>query len=338
MGNSVAGIVAILFMHRLECLPVRSMPIALYKRYIDDICIITTDEAAAMKILELMNQQHPNIEFEIEHPINNGRTLKLLDFEFSITDEGKATFNFYKKRAKKPLFVHCESALPSQTKRNIIRNEVDRIRERCSDSGDLASNLNEFKRILMSNGYPYNVAQQVVPEKPNLKTKRKIRKRIEDPIFLKMPYISDQLNRNINKVLQQNDLPVRMYHKTRTLRDVLRKKEEADECKLKNCPVNDYKLCHVSNCVYQMKCDSCDELYIGSTIRPLHIRVREHINSSGSSVFKHKLTCKSNFQTEILSRERQMTSLRILEAIEIKKRQPSINSRQEREELKDIVF
>ncbi|KAK3740266.1 hypothetical protein QZH41_018068, partial [Actinostola sp. cb2023] len=38
-------------------------------------------------------------------------------FTVTITDQGPSTFEFYKKKAKKPLFVHYKSALPSTTKK-----------------------------------------------------------------------------------------------------------------------------------------------------------------------------------------------------------------------------
>ena len=150
-----------------------------------------------------------------------------------------------------------------------------------------------------------------------------------------MPDGMDGKNRrNITKY----DFPIRIYHKPKTLRRILEPKCENSVCNLKSCPLSDPRKCPVKKCVYELQCDGCSARYIGSTMRPLHLRIREHLQSPNSSVFKHKVICSSTFTTKILGRCGDVTSLRILEALKIKEGQPIINSRQEREELGDLVF
>ncbi|KAK3746427.1 hypothetical protein QZH41_012768 [Actinostola sp. cb2023] len=77
-----------------------------------------------------MNQVHPRIKFEIEKPTRNpeGLSLSLLDF-ITITDQGPSTFEFYKKKAKKP-------------------------QQRCSDPHIRTKHNNNFDNVLRLNGYP----------------------------------------------------------------------------------------------------------------------------------------------------------------------------------------
>lgn len=84
----------------------------------------TVDENQADNIHRYMNQLHPRIKFEIENPIDTpeGKTLSLLDFSITITNEGDASFEFYKKKAKKPLFTNYNSRYP--TKLNLLRSET----------------------------------------------------------------------------------------------------------------------------------------------------------------------------------------------------------------------
>ena len=105
-----------------------------YKRYVDDIYAQAANESDVDCFQDHMNHQHPNIKFEIEKPnlTSKGSSLSLLDFRVHLTEEGKAEFEFYTKKAKKPLFVHHKSALPKHSKVNIIRNERKRINQRCS--------------------------------------------------------------------------------------------------------------------------------------------------------------------------------------------------------------
>ena len=69
--------------------------------------------------------------------------------------------------------------------------------------------------------------------------------------------------------------------------------------------------------------------YIGSTIRPLHIRIKEHHSTPASSFHKHLTECKNNdnnFSTKIEAIVRNVVYLRIKEALLIGKLHPQINS------------
>ena len=83
---------------------------------------------------QTMNNLHAKIKFKTEKPETtpNGLSLSLLDFKVTISKDGKSSFEFYKKPAKKPLFVHHQSAIPKKSKINFIRNWLKRIEDRCS--------------------------------------------------------------------------------------------------------------------------------------------------------------------------------------------------------------
>jgi len=104
-----------------------------------------------------MNDLHPKIKFEIEKPETtpNGLSLTLLDFKVTISKDGKSrSFEFYKNPAKKPLFVHHQSAIPKKSKINFIRNELKRSEDRCSTQTATTKHQNMFHYILRQNGYP----------------------------------------------------------------------------------------------------------------------------------------------------------------------------------------
>ena len=124
MGSSLSGILAILFMDRLECGVIDLYNISNpYDRYVDDIYSQASDEKEADAFHSTMNSAHPRIQFEIEKPNTSldGRSLSLLDFTVTIRPDGNTEFEFYKK---KPIFMNYKSAIPKKTKRNIIRNEM----------------------------------------------------------------------------------------------------------------------------------------------------------------------------------------------------------------------
>lgn len=126
--------------------------ISIYRRYVDDTCIVTTNRNEANIIFETLNNQHRNIKFEIEYP-SPENSLSLLDFQFRIDQQGNVTFNFYQKAAKKPLFPHESSALPKRTKYNIAYNEIERRLNRCTSDEDKRKEKENFEKLLRSNDY-----------------------------------------------------------------------------------------------------------------------------------------------------------------------------------------
>ena len=91
--------------------------------------------------------------------------------------------------------------------------------------------------------------------------------------------------------------------------------------------------------VYEIECIKCQSKYIGSTIRFLHERAKEHINNAKSSVSRHLEMCNNKtINIKIIIKEQDPVNLRLLEAQYIKTRRPSINSRDEYKELRDLLF
>ena len=117
MGSSFSGILAILLMDKLESIALFIAP--------NDIYLLTTDEETADHFHDVINNVHPNLKFEIEklEITSNGLSLSLLDFKVTISKDGYSPFEFYKKLAKKPPFVHHQSAMQTKSKLNFIRNE-----------------------------------------------------------------------------------------------------------------------------------------------------------------------------------------------------------------------
>ena len=97
-----------------------------------------------------------------------------------------------------------------------------------------------------------------------------------------------------------------------------------------------------------MKCTSSrvagaiTEQYIGSTIRFIHDRAREHINNENSSVKKHIYSCQNEdykgIDVKIIMSENDRVNLRLYEAFYTRKYKPTLNSREECTEFADLLF
>ena len=142
---------------------------------------------------------------------------------------------------------------------------------------------------------------------------------------------------------QKHKLNVRLTRRNKTLRQQLKRNEVGTTqlCSLANCKMRNKELCNRKNIIYKIHCNKCDQFYIGSTVRPLHARFKEHTTSPSSSVFKHIQTCKvqhSDINIDILAHDHYNTNLRLREAFIINKYKPTINSRTELDSYRDFLF
>ena len=108
------------------------------------------------------------------------------------------------------------------------------------------------------------------------------------------------------------------------------------EMQLKTCPIK-YTDCTRTHAVYEIMFELCGERYVGSTVRALHDRAREHIASAkkqttASAMGVHyksahknlKASPKLRFRT-ICTTQKDELRLRIEEALAIRSRKPTLN-------------
>ena len=80
--------------------------------------------------------------------------------------------------------------------------------------------------------------------------------------------------------------------------------------------------------VYHVQCDKCPADYIGETARPLDTRLKEHQSRSNSAIYEHCDNtghCITPDTTKVLVSEDHQMKRKVREAIEIKRRQPTLN-------------
>ena len=99
------------------------------------------------------------------------------------------SFEYYKKPAKTPLFVHHQSALPRNSKINFIRNERRRIQRKCSTQTTLDKQGHEFDNILRLNGCPEDaIDESKLPQN----RPRDLHSQNTEWLCLKIPFFSDR--------------------------------------------------------------------------------------------------------------------------------------------------
>ncbi|KXJ07703.1 hypothetical protein AC249_AIPGENE18080 [Exaiptasia diaphana] len=179
--------------------------------------------------------------------------------KLSVTNDGSTNFDFYKKKAKKPLFVNYRSWLPRSSKVNFIMNERKRIKQRCISTNTATKRDLEFDEILKGNGYPPNFINETKLEAKQ-RTMEQHHPNDTNPdkwLYFSIPYISDSLDRRLKNIFRKEGLNVRIAHKSQTMRNALKRPVERYTCKIDNCPVAESKKCFQRGVVYEITCAKC---------------------------------------------------------------------------------
>ena len=266
-------------------------------------------------------------------------SLSLLDLTVRIKANGEPAFDFYTKAAKSKkneIFLHKQSALPWSQKTAAIRNELKRIETRSGTNA--SSNKAAFVKKLHSNGYQ----EEDIKACTRSRRHRPNRSRTGEAVhYIHLPFLGESAEHKIRRAFLKEDVNIRIVRKSTTLLDIVRPKQpEVRRCRWDSCPTKEAGACFTKNCVYEVTCLPCGRRYVGSTVRPIHERIREHTTSGrGSCIHEHLTACgggMARVSVKIVAREKDAINTRIREAIIIKKNSPDLNT-QEDSELVDLV-
>ena len=239
------------------------------------------------------------------------------------------------------MFIHYKSAIPKQAKYNVIQNSKERnlIDQRCCAQSAKHKHQLDFTHTLLLNEYSAHWIQDTQLQ-PRTTRSRQPDDNI-DWLYLSTPYVSDAVDHKIRNIFKHEGLRVRIAHKSTTLRQTLQKKNETPICNRQNRII----ICFNKNVAYKITCNKCHLFYIGSTIRQnLHDKIHEHLTKPTSSAFEHLAACNNSTDNStnvlIIGRDAEPGNLRmrLKEAFHIDKVKPQINSREECNELKDLLF
>ncbi|EYC45561.1 hypothetical protein Y032_0423g1199 [Ancylostoma ceylanicum] len=166
-----------------------------------------------------------------------------------------------------------------------------------------------------------------------------------DGIALVLPYVNEHISKQVNIVVKRCGLPVRLvFRPPPNLRDILTSSRIYESrCDAEDCLYcSDHKICHLRGTVYMITCSNCGQRYIGETGRPLRERLNEHRRALASPQ-SYPTNSSSKHRTEVHTREpppllevkvlhrylEHPVERKIMEAREIKRHRPEINSRDE---------
>ena len=155
----------------------------------------------------------------------------------------------------------------------------------------------------------------------------------EEPMYINFPFINDTIYFNLRNIFKSLNLNVRIVTKNdKTMNNYLKNDllKPKPKCKKRNCSISNNKVCFRKNVVYEIKCMTCHEIYIGSTIQYLHERIEQHHTDTRSGIYQHKE--KENHQTfeyKIIDQCQNEIKLRLSEGLNIYKMKPKLNKKHE---------
>ena len=262
MGSPLGPTLADIFLGKIkEQLSNDIAKCTLYKRYVDDILLIT-DAQQFDGLLTKFNSAHPNLS--VSHEAEKEGCIPFLDILLSRQTDGSVRRRVYRKATSKAQYLNFDSFAPIAHKRGLVRTLFDRARRICT-SEDLLAEENQIRRNLISNGYPEKFIQvhsRVRPQSIEMTTAPK--KEVVLTLPYKGDYIANDIRQKIKSALDSTYLAasLRLFQTTQKLR--------FNNCVRKN---SDHLASHV---IYQFTC-SCGDKYIGRTDRQLSERISEHI-------------------------------------------------------------
>ena len=336
MGSRLSGTLAILTMDRFEQLHIYStIQPAIYVRYVDDTGTVVDSVGDARKMLTNLNSQHKTIKFELELPSDDAY-LPIMDTAIRINQDGSLSYHLHTKAASKQITLHHDSHHPDSVKRAIISNEIQRA-TRNSSPENSAEALKSVINKLTNNGYPANTIQHAI-RKPYKNPQRTQKRTIKCPTLC-LPFVSNRFDTEVRRSLIRHNITARIVHpRPQTVLQLAQPKTKLPDCKLRNCPIP-YLKCTACFVVYEVKCEICKAIYVGSTTRALHDRAKEHVtaatkHSRTSAIGEHYQLHHPTDEPRLLFRIIRRTKkdelrLRIEEALMIKELAPTINRRGE---------
>jgi hypothetical protein len=322
MGSRISGLLASLFVDDIESKLLPSLDIRCYCRYVDDGFFLTHSSESARSILNTFNSSQEHVVFTLEEPTNH--RVCYLDLAILVKN-GNLSIDFYRKPSRSDVFINANTAMPSSKIMSIARNERQRIRSRCAPDMFPVEDEKFYQR-LKTNGFSDSKIEKVKKYH-----KKNPPQRVVDKFCVRVPFISDSLDRAIMKALRPLQCHIHLSHKNFTLRQLLNSSRDAQikVCNFSWCILKDSQKCYKTLVVYRMMSQNCQASYIGSTKRQLHIRVREHVQIKKSPVHQHTQNCHGAWSVSILAKARDLVDLALKEGIKIRSLHPSLNNKEE---------
>lgn len=264
IGSPLAGVLAELIIRNKEeiILPEISHRLKLYKRYIDDVLVISekcnyindlekrfTDESLGLTLVK----QREN-ETQIEY----------LDINIRL-QRGEYILSIFRKNTYVPLFIKADANEPWNFKLAAFRALLNRVNTHCTTTIDKQREIEWIKEQAYKHGYKKRVINKLIKEHTKIKYKRDNDQNNKERKTYTMDINSIALRykRKLENISGQRIV----FNRTNTLFNLIR--NDKDRVNIKECP-GVYKIPFYDND------NDTEGNYIGYTSRSIKKRLPEH--------------------------------------------------------------
>ena len=325
MGSPVSPVIADLFMIDLEnrtfssCTNV-TLPRKWF-RFVDDVISIIKKTDTEL-FLEHLNSQNEKISFTMESEKDG--SLPYMDVLFTRQTDGTLKRKVFQKPTHTNRYVQFDSHHPISTKRGVITGLVNRAVQICSDQQLLNEELSRIQNVMESNGYPRGFVKRTIKRQIKKKTGVKLPKedeKAEKMVNASIPFI-EGLSQEVRRIAQAAGVKC-TFRTANTLRSVYSAKDRLPK---------DTQ----THCIYSLKCGTCEDEYVGETLRAIGVRAKEHRDAVSigdhkkSALAEHVLSYKKPHEINwrslsVVDKATNMKERKVREAFHIQKRKPGLN-------------
>ena len=329
MGNPLAPTLANFFLAHIESVLFSSIKKSypeFYVRYVDDIFCVFRDGVDWMKFFDNINALHQSRTFTFEEP--HRQMIPFLDVHVKLTDNSIDTCVF-----RKPMYtevmLNFYAMAPTKWKSGLILCLLNRAHRICSSLELFKVELQKLKILFIKNAYPEfffeKIYKRFLEKIHNQIPNTEIGEENLHKFNLNIPYIgkpSVKFGQKLAATISNKfGVEINTVYTTTKVGSIFRLKSRTPR-PLMSCVV------------YEFRClGDQATTYVGMTERNMALRVAEHgRNSSKTAVALHIAACpackKNKLSTDdfyILKKCRDAKETKIHEALEIMKRNPTLN-------------
>ena len=196
MGSPLGPLSADLFVSHMEMkIDELTSGDIFYRRYVDDILVLTDSENQASDLLDKLNCCHRNLRFTME--MEKDDCLPFLDILLRRRPDGSLQRSVYRKPTWTGQYLRFDSFVPISYKRGLVRTLYDRARRICSQE-TLQDEYDRLANVFQSNGYPDRFIRRYSrPQIPN----DPIQQAESKAVFIRLPFRGDDVAAIVTKRL-----------------------------------------------------------------------------------------------------------------------------------------
>ena len=237
----------------------RELGVKRWLRYVDDIFATFDNKEDALKVLDFINNQHPNLKFTVEYEKNN--QLAFLDTLVSRNSSQYFT-TLYRKSTFTGVYLNWTSLTSKKYKIGLIKCLLDRIWKICSKREDIDVEIEELRKILDQNEYPKVIVEQEIDKYLKKKLSQltsEPKTRLPESRFIVLPFVhrkEDEFAVRLKQLVKSNFPQVEFnvaFKAPSTIGDMFPFKDSIE------------KVEDMFKVVYKLNCETCGVDYIGKT-------------------------------------------------------------------------